>query len=221
MGKHHFVYNLSHNSFTARVRLNSSNRSLHLMAPRNFPAVMSIDQLFMACLDAWKLFVKVNISDALYTLLECDWDFPDWFTDRLIPLCRTSLWLNWTIKTWIKMSLTLPLLSGEFLCQLLSQYSLLIVCIVIFLLINSPFSVFPADGLAQLKTWLFISGTIWWRCFHPTCSTRLRFMRQTRTLLYIGENRHPSVDNLISWICRSAINVDLFNVIVGLLMIAE
>lgn len=59
------------------------------------------------------------------------------------------------------MSLTLTLLSGEFLCQLLSQYFLLIVCTFFFFftLINSPFffPCWPISTTENLAVYIWIN----------------------------------------------------------------
>lgn len=101
---------------------------------------------------------------------------------------RTSSWPRWTTNTWIRMFPTLLMLSGEgSLAAALAHFHWLpahipswsdYVCLLLISRLSAP-----------LKMWQCTSGTAWRRFCHPTCSMRLRFMRRTKTLLYIEESR--------------------------------
>lgn len=61
---------------------------------------------------------------------------------------------------------------------------------------------FSSAHVAQQKTWLFTSGTTWWRFSRPACSMRSRFMRPTRTWLCIEESSE-AVFGLVALKCHS------------------
>lgn len=61
---------------------------------------------------------------------------------------------------------------------------------------------FSSAHVAQQRTWLFTSGTTWWRFSRPACSMRSRFMRPTRTWLCIEESSE-AVFGLVALKCHS------------------